>query len=115
MTIWKDQETGSLYEGACRVGDSEATPEDVEAWELLRNPPPTKEQQIAAVLNALPGKPARLQVQLTVQLGELTAVVQAPAYGMTTGQALAYVYQKNPAYRRAKDAEIECIAIEAAS
>ena len=75
---------------------------------------PSKEEQIAAILAALPSKPNRLQVQLTVQLGELTASVLAPTYGMTVPQAIAYVYSKNPAYRRAKDAEVACIAIDAA-
>lgn len=97
------------------VADNTTTQDSYVDGQIVKYVPsiPTKDQHKAAILNALPGSPDRLTVQLTIQLGELTASVQAPAYGMTVPQAIAYAYAKNPAYRRAKDAEAACLAIDA--
>lgn len=73
----------------------------------------SKSQRKTEILDSLEDKPTRLQLKTIIQLSELTATMQAPAYGLTVTQAIAYAYQKNPTYRRAKDAETACAAIDA--
>lgn len=76
--------------------------------------PPTKDEQIAYIL-ATQGKGRdRTTIQLSIQLAELIATLQAPAYGMTVPQAIAYAYSKNPTYRQSKDAEAAIRAVELA-
>jgi hypothetical protein len=74
-------------------------------------PAPTKTQRKDTLLNAQ--GVTRPVVQVLVQLGELTATTLAAANGMTPAQAIAYAYQKNAAYRRSKDLEEACKAIDA--
>lgn len=74
---------------------------------------PTKEQRKAAILSVLEDKPTRVQLKTIIQLAELIATLQAPAYGLSVLDAIAYAYSENPTYRRAKDAETACMAIDA--
>lgn len=75
-------------------------------------PPPTKAQRIAQILATQGEGKDRTTLQLAIQLAELTATVQAPAYGMTPAQAIAYAYSKNATYRRSKDAEAAIRGVE---
>lgn len=42
-------QNGNLYHGDMRLGDREATPEEIAAWEAARNAPPTPLQQIESL------------------------------------------------------------------
>lgn len=75
-------------------------------------PGPTPDDLKAEVLDALEDRPTRLQLKLVIQLSELTAASMAASHGLTVQQAIAYAYSKNPTYRRAKDAEAACVAID---
>lgn len=44
--MWKDIETGNLYIGDCRVGDVEATADEIAAWQNA-NKPDVKAQILA--------------------------------------------------------------------
>jgi len=74
--------------------------------------PLTKAQRIAHILATQGEGKDRTTLQMAIQLSEVIATVQAPAYGMTTAQAIAYAYSKNATYKRSKDAEAAIRVVE---
>lgn len=74
----------------------------------------TKDEQIAYIL-ATQGKGRdRTTIQMAIQLSELIATLQAPTYGMTVPQAIAYAYDHNKTYRESKDTEAACRVVDLA-
>ena len=74
----------------------------------------SKEARIAQIL-ATQGKGRdRTTIQISIQLAELIATIQAPAYGMTVAEAIAYAYTKNTTYRESKDTEAAIRVVELA-
>jgi hypothetical protein len=90
---------------------TEPTLADVDAH---RNPPKTKAQQIAALLD--PYNLQRINIQMVIGMAELRAdMVALQTAGATTREAdLANSFTRNTAYRVARTLENACLAIEAA-
>ena len=105
----KDQLTGGLYFGDMRVGDSPATPEELAAWELSRQPTAidqirTKEQT-QNVRDAM--ERANRLAALVIARTELVRQQAAKGATVTHDQAHAFLYANDKAYKLLWDVEQE--------
>ncbi|MBI2725392.1 MAG: hypothetical protein HYX42_03995 [Polaromonas sp.] len=102
--MFKDSQTGALYFGEMRLGDSVASAEDVATWEAARAP--TKDTRIAALL-AVRGLTLESEWQL------YAAIAGMQAAGAVSGKTEAQIYASNPGYKNAKDLFLAVAAIRA--
>lgn len=98
--------------GASTEGLTELTESELLAYSAP--PPLTKDEQIAVILATQGRGRDRTTIQMAIQLAELIATLQAPSYGMTVPQAIAYAYDHNKTYRESKDTEAACRVVDLA-
>lgn len=98
---------GNIYQGDMRIGDREATTEEVAAWQQSRQP--SKAERIEALLAAEKmGSEAIL-----VYLIENARTVVSLKLGVTDAQAHTAAYSGNPMYKKMVDLLTAINAIKA--
>jgi len=98
---------GNLYAGEMRVGDREATPEEIAAWEISRQPAPI--DQIRTIERALEVSDAMQRgsrlVSLSYALDDLIRIAELKGQIVTRQQAHAWAMVNDPNYKTLYDAE----------
>lgn len=107
--MFKDNQNGYCYTGDMHQGDREATPEEIEVYELSKQPTPL--EQIRALEQAHEGDQRKLTRISILELALDKSCANPSMAGKTRAEVHAAYYAISRGYRELFDLEQQCAAL----